>query len=139
MAGTSRPTLTSSPAGTQAAAGFGHATHLSRAAAWTGVRVGRVDQPHGPGLGAGPRRSLRRQRSMAAVVGSGAPVLCVKPQRLGMESAADVEREFQAAKPGWSKGPEYHCPFCDKDFWSPSGPRKHMKPQAPPVLRWDWY
>src|SRR5262249_14235659 len=115
MAGTSRPTLTSSPAGTQAAAGFGHATHLSRSASWSCVRLGRVGQPHGPGLGAGPRRSLRRQRSMAAVVGIRTPVLSVKAQRLGLESRADVEREFQAAKTGWSKGTEYHCPFCDKD------------------------
>src|SRR5215831_15954438 len=103
MAGTSRPTLTSSPAGTQAAAGFGHATHSSRAAAWTGVHAGRVDHPHGSGLGAGPRRSLRRQRSMAAVVGIRTPALSVKAQRLGLESRADVEREFQAAKTGWSK------------------------------------
>ena len=29
--------------------------------------------------------------------------------------------------------------FCDKDFWSPSGARKHMKTQDHPVLRWDWY
>ena len=55
---------------------------------------------------------------MAAVVGS---TLSVKAQRLGLENREDVEKEFSAAKTGWSKGTEYHCPFCDKDF--PSIPR----------------
>ena len=66
-------------------------------------------------------------------------LLSEKALRLGLETRADVEKEFRAAKTGWSKGSEYHCPFCNKDFWSPSGARKHMKTQEHPVLRWDWY
>lgn len=58
---------------------------------------------------------------------------------LGLYTPEDVEREFIAAKEGWSKGTEYHCPFCNKEFWSPSGARKHMKTQGHRVLRWDWY
>ena len=76
---------------------------------------------------------------MAVVVRSRASTLSTKAQGLGLESREDVDKEFQAAKSGWSKGTEYHCPFCDKDFWSPSGARKHMKAQDHPVLRWDWY
>ena len=76
---------------------------------------------------------------MAAVVQSRASTLSEKAQGLGLESREDVDKEFQAAKSGWSKGTEYHCPFCNKDFWSPSGARKHMKAQDHPVLRWDWY
>ena len=66
-------------------------------------------------------------------------LLSSKAQRLGLETREDVEKEFVAAKSGWSKGTEYHCPFCDKDFWSPSGARKQMKTNDHPVLRWDWY
>jgi hypothetical protein len=76
---------------------------------------------------------------MAAVVRSRVSTLSEKAQRLGLESREDVEKEYLAAKSGWSTGTAYHCPFCDKDFWSPSGARKHMKAQDHPVLRWDWY
>jgi hypothetical protein len=65
--------------------------------------------------------------------------LSAKAQRLGLLTREDVDKEFVEAKQGWSKGSVYHCPFCDKDFWSPSGARKHMKTQEHPVLRWDWY
>jgi hypothetical protein len=65
--------------------------------------------------------------------------LSVKAKQLGLHTLADVEKEFKEAKTGWSKGTEYHCPFCNKDFWSPSGARKHMKTQNHPVLRTDWY
>jgi hypothetical protein len=65
--------------------------------------------------------------------------LSEKAQRLGLATAEDVDKEFVAAKTGWSKGTDYHCPFCDKDFASPSGARKHMKTQNHKVLRWDWY
>jgi hypothetical protein len=68
-----------------------------------------------------------------------ASTLSAKAQRLGLETRDDVEREFAEAKQGWSKGTEYHCPFCDRDFWSSSGARKHMKTRGHPVLRWDWY
>lgn len=64
--------------------------------------------------------------------------LSAKAQQLGLETREDVEKEFQDAKQGWSLGTEYHCPFCDKDLYSPSGARKHMKTQGHPVLRWDW-
>jgi hypothetical protein len=73
------------------------------------------------------------------VVGNSVSVLSERAQRLGLETAEDVEREFQAAKEGWSKGTLYHCPFCDTDFWSASGARKHMKSRGHRVLRWDWY
>jgi hypothetical protein len=66
-------------------------------------------------------------------------LLSERARRLGLETRADVEREFAAAKTGWSKGTEYHCPFCAKDFWSASGARKHMQTRGHPVLRWDWY
>jgi hypothetical protein len=66
-------------------------------------------------------------------------LLSEKAQRMGLVTREDVEKEFVAAKSGWSRGTEYHCPFCDKDFWSPSGARKHMKTREHPVLRWDWY
>jgi hypothetical protein len=65
--------------------------------------------------------------------------LSAKAQKLGLLTREDVEKEFVAAKSGWSKGSLYHCPFCDVDLWSPSGARKHMKTQDHPVLRWDWY
>jgi hypothetical protein len=66
-------------------------------------------------------------------------LLSAKARRLGLETRADVEREFAAAKTGWSTGTAYHCPFCDTDFWSASGARKHMRTREHPVLRWDWY
>jgi hypothetical protein len=66
-------------------------------------------------------------------------LLSEKARRLGLETRADVEREFAAAKRGWSRGTAYHCPFCDTDFWSASGARKHMQARGHPVLRWDWY
>lgn len=59
--------------------------------------------------------------------------------KLGLLTAEDVQREFDAACEGWSKGTLYLCPFCNKDFWSPSGARKHTNVQGHPVLRWDWY
>lgn len=65
--------------------------------------------------------------------------LSQKAQRLGLETAEDVEREFAEAKEGWSRGKEYHCPYCDKNFTSASGARKHMKLKEHSVLRWDWY
>ena len=67
------------------------------------------------------------------------PELSAKARRLGLETRADVEREFVAAKRGWSRGTEYHCALCDKDFCSPSGARKHMRVQGHPVIRTDWY
>jgi hypothetical protein len=70
---------------------------------------------------------------------SRAALLSEKARRLGLETRADVEREFAAAKTGWSTGTAYHCPFCDTDFWSASGARKHMQTRGHPVLRWDWY
>jgi hypothetical protein len=68
-----------------------------------------------------------------------APELSVKARRLGLETRADVEREFVAAKRGWSKGTDWHCPFCNKNFVSPSGARKHMRERGCLVLRMDWY
>lgn len=65
--------------------------------------------------------------------------LSAKAQALGLSTREDVEREFKEAKTGWSQGTDYHCPFCDVDFWSVSGARKHMKTQEHPVLRMDWY
>lgn len=62
-----------------------------------------------------------------------------KAMALGMETPADVEAEYQRAKEGWSKGTDYHCPFCDKDFWSSSGAKKHQVAHRHRVLRWDWY
>ena len=66
-------------------------------------------------------------------------LLSEKSQRLGLMTPDDVEKEFVAAKTGWSRGTEYHCPFCSKEFFSPSGARKHMNTQGHKVLRWDWY
>jgi hypothetical protein len=65
--------------------------------------------------------------------------LSAKAAALGLRTRQDVDREFAATKQGWSRGTDYHCPFCDKDFWSASGARKHMRTKAHPVLRWDWY
>lgn len=65
--------------------------------------------------------------------------LSSKARRLGLHTRADVEREYAAAKQGWSTGTEYHCPFCDKDFVNRSGARKHMLRELHPVLRTDWY
>ncbi len=62
-----------------------------------------------------------------------------KARLLGLETPEDVEKEFIEAKRGWSQGKLYHCPFCDKDFTSVSGARKHMKTHGHRVLRWDWY
>jgi hypothetical protein len=66
-------------------------------------------------------------------------LLSKKAQQLGLDTLEDVEEEFVAAKTGWSRGTDYHCPVCDTDFWSPSGARKHMKVGGHLVLRWDWY
>jgi hypothetical protein len=66
-------------------------------------------------------------------------LLSEKARRLGLETRTDVEREFHDAKRGWSRGTLYHCPFCDRDFWSASGARKHMQSRGHAVLRWDWY
>jgi hypothetical protein len=70
-----------------------------------------------------------------------APVagLSAKAAGLGLRTRQDVEREFAAAKRGWSTGTEYHCPFCDRDFRSRSGASKHMRKTRHPVLRFDWY
>ena len=83
-----------------------------------------------------------------------APLLSARARQLGLQSKEDVEREYadqtayHGGLEGWSAGAKhtesaldvlYHCPFCDADFWSPSGARKHMKAQGHPVLRWDWY
>ena len=65
--------------------------------------------------------------------------LSAKARALGLQTRADVEMEYAAAKFGWSKGTEYHCPFCGKDFISRSGARKHMRTQGCVVLRWDYY
>ena len=65
--------------------------------------------------------------------------LSAKAAALGLRTRQDVEREFAAARQGWSGGTDYHCPFCDRGFWSASGARKHMRAKAHPVLRWDWY
>ena len=73
------------------------------------------------------------------VVRSKVSALSDKAQRLGLETREDVEKEYAEAKAGWSRGTEYHCPFCNKDFSSPSGARKHMIRAGHPVLRWDWY
>lgn len=79
-----------------------------------------------------------------------APQLSVRARRLGLYTRGDVEEEYRAQTAtsaeggqrndlGWSVGTAYHCPFCDKDFWSPSGARKHMRTQGHAVLRWDFY
>lgn len=76
---------------------------------------------------------------LSAIAPPAPSLLSARVRALGLETRADVEREFAAAKQGWSQGTLYICPFCDKDFYSPSGARKHMKTQDHPVLRWDWY
>jgi hypothetical protein len=73
------------------------------------------------------------------VIDVGPRVISRRVLKLGLETYAHVVKEFNEAKQGWSKGTLYVCPFCDKDFWSPSGARKHMKTRGHPVLRWDWY
>lgn len=65
--------------------------------------------------------------------------LSKRAQALGLFTAEDVEAEYRAAKSGWSKGNDYHCPFCNREFWSPSGARKHMSKRGHKVLRVDWY
>ena len=65
--------------------------------------------------------------------------LSAKAAALGLRTRQDADREYAAARQGWSGGTDYHCPFCDRDFWSDSGARKHMRTNAHPVLRWDWY
>ena len=65
--------------------------------------------------------------------------LSAKARRLGLHTRADVEREYAAAKFGWSVGTEWHCPFCDKNFVDRSGARHHMVRLLHPVLRTDWY
>ena len=65
--------------------------------------------------------------------------ISTKAAALGLRTRRDVNRELAAARQGWGGGADYHCPFCDKDFWSASGTRKHMRTRAHPVLRWDWY
>ena len=75
-----------------------------------------------------------------ATVAHTAPVVRAKRAlALGLHTLADVEREFQAAREGWSRGTEYECPFCDTVLTSPSGARKHMAARGHPVLRMDWY
>ena len=78
--------------------------------------------------GAGERYVLRRPHLLSA-----------RARRLGLETRADVDAEFAAARSGWSRGTEYHCPFHDKDFVSPSGARKHMRVQGCVVIRTDYY
>ena len=68
-----------------------------------------------------------------------APLLSDRARRLGLETREDVEREYHDQHTGWSLGTEWHCPFCDAEFCSPSGARKHMQTQGHPVLRVDWY
>jgi hypothetical protein len=71
--------------------------------------------------------------------------LSAKAQRLGLRTRQDVEREYQAQRvfggvgDGWSRGTEWHCALCDRDFCSESGARKHRDRCRHPVLRWDWY
>jgi hypothetical protein len=65
--------------------------------------------------------------------------LSAKAAALGLRTRQDVDREFAAAREGWGGGTDYHCPFCDRDFWSRSGARRHMRSRAHPVPRWDWY
>lgn len=65
--------------------------------------------------------------------------LSARAVALGLWTQQELDREFAAARRGWSGGTDYHCPFCDRDFWSASGARKHMRAKAHPVLRWDWY
>jgi hypothetical protein len=67
------------------------------------------------------------------------PTLSAKANALGLETREDVEEELRAQRSGWTKGSEYHCALCDRDFYSPSGARKHMTTNNHPVLRWDWY
>jgi hypothetical protein len=75
----------------------------------------------------------------AKVESRGHVVTSERALKLGLRTLADVEREFKEAKQGWSLGTDYHCPFCNADFWSVSGARKHMKTNEHPVLRMDWY
>jgi hypothetical protein len=65
--------------------------------------------------------------------------LSARAAALGLRTRQDVEGEFAAAKRGWSKGTDYHCPFCNRDFHSRSGASKHMRQNRHPVLRLDWY
>ena len=71
------------------------------------------------------------------------PVQGARAQKLGLQSAEDVEREWEEAHAGWTahgvSQAWWFCPFCDCDFWSPSGARKHMKWKKHRVLRGDWY
>ena len=65
--------------------------------------------------------------------------LSAKARRLGLHTRADVEREYAAAKFGWSVGTEWHCSACNIDFHSSSGARKHMRRCLFPVIRIDYY
>jgi len=58
---------------------------------------------------------------------------------LGLDTPAQVEREWKAARDGWSLGTVYHCPFCDLDFGSHDAAGKHQKKEGHYVLRWDFY
>jgi hypothetical protein len=64
-------------------------------------------------------------------------------QALDLHTVEDVLAEYDAQHRGWSRGTNYHCCFCGRDFWSPSGARKHMRrhggPAQHPVIRIDWY
>jgi hypothetical protein len=64
-------------------------------------------------------------------------------QALDLHTVEDVRAEYDAQHRGWSVGTAYHCCFCGRDFWSPSGARKHMRrhggPAQHPVIRTDWY
>jgi len=65
--------------------------------------------------------------------------LSERAQALGLYSDAEVQAEYDAAKEGWSKGHLYHCAWCDVDFASASGARKHMRTHRHVVLRLCWY
>lgn len=75
------------------------------------------------------------------------PVLSERAAAWGLRTPQDVEAEFRLQHgdsggnqpgDGFWKGQEYHCPTCDKDFWSPGGARKHMTLHGHRVLRADW-
>lgn len=70
------------------------------------------------------------------------PLLSARARWLGLETLADVEREYAEGKRQWGcKRVDacWHCPLCDLDFASVNGAREHMAAWAHRVLRWDWY
>ena len=58
--------------------------------------------------------------------------LSAKAAALGLRTRQDVDREFAAARQGWSGGTDYHCPFCDTGLLEPlRRPQAHADEGAP--------